>query len=34
MLARLREGDRSMPAGRVSAERAVILIDAAAAGAE
>ncbi len=33
MLARLMNGDRSIPAGRVNAERAVILADAAAAGA-
>jgi 6-phosphogluconolactonase len=33
MLSRLRRGDRSIPAGRVEAERAVLLADAAAAGA-
>ena len=33
-LRRLREGDRSIPAGRVSAERAQVIADAAAAGSE
>ena len=33
MLARLRAGDRSIPAGRVQSDRAVILADAAVAGA-
>jgi 6-phosphogluconolactonase len=32
MLARLREGDRSIPAGRVNQERALVLADSAAAG--
>ena len=32
MLARLREGDRSIPAGRVNLERALVLADRAAAG--
>jgi 6-phosphogluconolactonase len=32
MLARLRAGDRSIPAGRVSSERALLLTDRAAAG--
>jgi hypothetical protein len=32
MLARLKAGDRSIPAGRVSSERALLLTDRAAAG--